>query len=104
MKKQAAKQAKTGKQVKTVGKLPSVYNVTIKIMGKTYRADGDSLAEALTNLKPIGLVKGVGILSVSIGGRTKEKVLTPPATYRLFSPSPMMREIALKNTTLMFGL
>lgn len=67
---------------------------TIKIFAQTFEAKGETPLEALSNLKVIGLKKAKSILTV--GERTI--VLNPYQTQRLFSPSPLMREIALKST------
>lgn len=88
--------------VKTVG-AADAYSASIKILGKIYTATGATKREALENLKP-ELGRGVSIITVSTGDKRKEKVLAPMQTMRLFSPSKLMREIALKNTALLFDL
>ena len=67
---------------------------TLKIFSSTFEAEGATPLEAIGNLKVVGLTKAKSILTV--GDRTI--VLNPYQTSRLFSPSPLMREIALKTT------
>jgi hypothetical protein len=79
------------------------YKATIKVLGKIYNAAGDTTREALANLKPEN-GKGMSILSISCGDKSKERILTSTQTFRLFNASPTMREIALKNTSLLFDI
>jgi len=79
------------------------YSATIKVYGKTFRATGKSVYEALENLKHAP-IKAMSVVTVKKGKLSKDRVLPPVATYRLFSPSRLMREVALKNTSLLFDL
>lgn len=67
---------------------------SIKIFAKTFESEGETPLEAISNLNVVGLTKAKSILTV--GERTI--VLNPYQTQRLFSRSPLMREIALKTT------
>ena len=69
-------------------------NASIKIFAQTFHAKGETPLEAIGNLKVTGLTKAKSILTV--GERTI--VLNPYQTQRLFAPSSLMREIALKTT------
>lgn len=80
------------------------YSATIKVFGKIYSASGETLAEAITNLKPEGLARGMSIIVVKKGEQSQEKILPRIATARLFAPSRMIREVALKNTIGRFSL
>lgn len=86
------------KAVKRVAKKQSC-SVSIKVMGKVYKATGASVSEAIGNLKP-GNVKGVGVLIVG----TKERILMPNVVYRLFNSHGIGRDIAIKNISLLFGV
>ena len=77
------------------------YTAKIKVLGKVYSSSGSTAKEAIENLSP-GTVKGVSILSISKGSNMKDKVLTHQQTFRLFSGSKLMREIAIKNTSILF--
>lgn len=79
------------------------YKATIKVMGKTYEATGPTIKDAISNLKPTNC-KGKGILVVSKGDKSKEKILMPALTFRLFNTFGMSKEIALKNAGLLFDL
>jgi len=84
--------------------LPPLYTATIRLFGKTYRGEGSSVLEALRSLNPPAAMKTVSVLTVSKGNVSKDRVLPPNATVRLFSPSRLMRDVALKNTSLLFDL
>jgi len=77
------------------------YTASIKLWGKVTTATGTTALEAISNLKPEAK-KGVGILTVSKGETSKTKVLNAGQTFRLFSGSRIMREIALKNVGMIF--
>lgn len=78
------------------------YSASIKILGKVYKADGATAQEAIEKLKVGNIAKGVSLLTVTKGKVSKDKVLPAPQTFRLFSPSKLMRELAIKNVALMF--
>ena len=79
------------------------YNATIKVLGKTYKATGSSVTEALSNLKPIN-PKTVSVLTISNGEISKEKILNMIQTFRLFCKNRIMHEMALKNISSLFSL
>lgn len=85
-------------------KTAPLYQAKVMILGRWYEASGSTVSESIANLKPNGVVKGKSILSVESDGKRVERVLTPYATVRLFSPAKITREIALKNTSLMFAV
>ena len=76
---------------------------SIKVLGKTYSAQGDTVFHAIANLE-VPKAKGVSILSLSKGDNRRERVLPAVATARLFSPSKLVREIALKNMSFRFDV
>ncbi len=80
------------------------YHASIKIFNKLYEANGSTALEAIANLKPEGLARGVNVLVLKKGDRTQEKILPRLATVRLFAPSIMMREVGLKNVAARFDL
>lgn len=90
------------KTIKRISK--KTLTASIKILGKIYTSKGKTVAEALANLQPVGVTKGSSILSISNGERSRDRVLNTIQTYRLFSPSKLTREIALKNISLLFDL
>ncbi len=87
---------KATKKAKQLQVVP--YVSSVKVFGKTYVASGLTLEEAISNLKPDGLARGMSIVSVTKGDKKQEKILPRVATARLFSPSPMIRAAALLAT------
>jgi hypothetical protein len=79
------------------------YEARIKMFGHVFTATGSTVYEALSMLKFPGTPKAVtSVLSVWTNGKEKSRVLMPKQTFRLFNPSPMMREIGLKQISLLF--
>ncbi len=78
-----------------------MYKATVKVMGKTYNATGDSIMDVLVGLKPKNC-KGKVILTIENGKRKKERILMPAIAFRLFNSSAFTREVALKNTAILF--
>lgn len=78
------------------------YKASIHILGRIYSAQGVTASEAIGGLAP-GNVKGKGILVIEKDGIRKERVLMPHIVFRLFSSQGLMREIALKNASILFG-
>lgn len=77
------------------------YSATIKVLGKTYKSEGLTISEAISNLKPTNC-KGRSILTISNGEVSKDRVLMPAITFRLFNTVGMSKEIAIKNASLLF--
>lgn len=89
------------KAVKAAPQTP--YTATAIILGKKYTGTGNSASEAIGAIAP-GIAKGRCILTVSVNDTTKERVLTPVMVQRLFTAKGMTRDVAIKNTSLLFGL
>lgn len=83
-------------------KKAEAYALSIKVLGKTYTSKGETVKEGLQNLKVGNVAKGMSVLRITKGGVAKDKVIPPAQTAKLFSLSPLMREIAIKNVSLMF--
>lgn len=91
---------------KTVPKATSPkapYQAMVTIFGKKYFATGETVREAITNLKP-GNCNGRAIMVITKGTVTREKILMPILARRLFNTQGITREIALKNAGLLFNL
>lgn len=91
---------------KAVSKLPKKevsFVASIKVLGKTFSSNGNTALEALVSLKP-ECGKGVSVLTVTKGEKSKVKILPAPQTFRLFSASRLMREVMLKNLSMVFDL
>jgi hypothetical protein len=74
----------------------------IKILGKVFSSKGQDVKEALNNLKVGHVPKTMSVLKVKKDGGERSRVLLPKQTFRLFSPMPLMREIAIKQISLLF--
>lgn len=82
----------------------SLYWAKLKIAGKEYHAEAETLEDVVLNLKPL-VKKGVGILTVRHGEKEIQKILSGPMTFKLFNiVSRLTREIALKNLKTLFTL
>lgn len=99
-----AKKAVAKKPAKEPAGAPGIYTARMKLLGKTYDATGTTAMQAIENLKVERNPKGRGILAVSNGTRTVEKILQPLLVVRLFSLSPLTRQTALKNLYLLFKI
>ena len=84
-------------------KKEAVYTAYALVQGKKYEATGDSVLAALKNLE-VRNVRGKSIITMTDGTKSKERVLSPIMTMRLFSLSPLMRQIAFKQAALLLEL
>lgn len=91
---------KTTKTTKRASKT-SEYTVTIKSYGRKYSEIGSTVAEALGKLKA-GKVRGTALITVTKGGVIREKIVNGLLIDRIFNAGGVTREIAIKNTSLMF--
>jgi len=89
--------------MKKTTKQPYPYTATIKVFGKVYKSMGYTIQQALDNLTVGGKIGGASILSISNGKETKDKVLNINQANRLFSSSRLIKEVAIKNLSLLFG-
>ena len=77
------------------------YKATIKVLGQLHKSEGDTASEAISKLKvPVG--RGTSILTITKGDKKIEKIFGNLLTARLFSQSPMMRQIGLKQAGTLF--
>lgn len=89
------------KTTKKVSAKPEKYLASAKIMGKTFKGEGETIYEAIGNITTGGVV-GMVILTVSQGKSSKERVIPMARARRLFNTLGMTREVSLKNMSLMF--
>lgn len=94
--------AKT-KKVKTKQEVPKIA-ATLKVLGRYYNSEGESVAEAIGNLKP-EMARGVGILTLKRGDILKERVINMSLVNNLFGKyvGNVQREIAKKNILILFS-
>ncbi len=90
-------------KIKQAVGLEGTYKASLFIFGNKFEASGGDVREAIENLKP-SITKGKAILSIVHGDKKVEKILGPVIVPRLFSQSPMTRQIALKNVCMLFNL
>lgn len=82
------------KTKKTKGKL---YEADLKVLGKHYKAKGDTIIDTIKALTP-GRAMAMGILTIN----GKERILNPRTMVRLFSTRGLTQEVALKNASILF--
>ena len=87
---------------KTKKSVESVYSATVKVLGKTYKASGKTISDAIAGLTPENC-KGYAILTVVNGDIMKDKILQPTQAFRLFNTLGLSRDIALKNVASLFS-
>ena len=78
-----------------------MYTASVNIAGRKYKGSGASVIEAIANIK-LGGIKGRGILTLSKGVKSKDRILSPIAMNRLFQSHGMLHDVQLKNTSLLF--
>lgn len=77
------------------------YLAEAKVLGRLYTAEGETAYEAVENLKP-PVVKGHVILTVKHGKESKERVISSIHASRVFNTQGSVRDMMLKNISLMF--
>lgn len=77
------------------------YTASFKTRGRVYSGTGATVSEAIGALA-FRNGKGMGILTITRGNKSKTKVLTVPQVYRLFSATRLVRKVALKNVSALF--
>lgn len=82
-------------------KTAKTYKANLKVMGKTYKAQGKTPLEAISKLKT-GVVAGTCVLTVSSNKNSKDRVLPQSIAKRAFMTKGLTREVQLKNLSLMF--
>lgn len=97
----------TKKVKKTIDPTTSaqLYKAILKSVGRTFKAEGATLEEALGKIKISGGAKAVSVLIVEKDGVKREKIINPAHTNGLFGQgSPTTRAIHLKGVTQLFDL
>lgn len=79
----------------------ALYKATMKIMGKTITNTGKTAEEAISGLQ-IGNGRGVGVLLVTHGKNSKERILSPIQVSKIFNTRGTTQKINLKNITNLF--
>ena len=83
----------------------SLYNATLKTVGRTFMAEGGTLEEAIGKIKISGGAKAISVLIVEKDGVKREKILSGRTSHALFSEvSPTMKQIHLKKVLMLFDI
>lgn len=77
------------------------YEATVKVMGKVYKSNGETIKDAIVGLNT-GNCKGKAILTIKHGDISKERILMPTVAFRLFNTKGLANEIALKQASSLF--
>jgi len=95
--------AKTKKvRVTKPKKLEYTASMNFTLLHEIYTAKGKTAREAIENLKAKN-TKGHSILTVSKGKESKEKVISAPLSFRMFSENKLVRELSLKHICTLFN-
>lgn len=82
----------------------SLYFAKVKLAGKECSAQGATLEEAISNLKP-RVKKGTCLLTIAHDGKEVTRILSGPLTFKLFNiGGRFTKEVAFKNLKVLFGL
>ena len=81
----------------------SSYKATLKSVGRTFIAEGETIEEAIGKIKISGGANAVSVLTVEKDGVKKEKILSGRTSHALFSEvGPTMKLIHLKKVLMLF--
>lgn len=86
----------------TKPKVTNEYKLTMHVFANKLTSTGSTPKEALENIVYKGMFPTKGILSMTHGDRKTERVINRVTGNRLFSLSPLMREVALKTVSSLF--
>ncbi len=78
-----------------------MYEVTLKILGKEYKAEANDIVQAFSGLK-VGKVAGRVLLTVSKDGVEKSRILNAIVTDRALNGHGLTQEVAQKQIASMF--
>lgn len=94
----------TKKPVKKAVKKEASYTATLSLFGQKYVATGDSIAAAIGSLAVVRPPKARGILTLTKGDTSKDRILNPFVIQRLFAMSPTTRDMQLKQVAMLFDV
>jgi len=74
-----------------------VYKATLKILGRTYTSEGNTVDEVIDGFKCENWVKGAGVLTIEKNGIKREKIISGNHIKNLFRmTSGTTRQVSLK--------
>lgn len=77
------------------------YTAIARVMGKEHKGEGETIYEAIGNIKPGG-VAGMVILTVKGEEKSKDQVLPMITAKRMFMAVGLTRETAIEQVSKMF--
>ena len=80
------------------------YVATFHFYGKEHVGKGKTIRDAIAAIPLKSAPRGRGVLTITKGKVSKDRILLPIMVQRLFALSPTMREFQLKNVSLLFDL
>ena len=80
------------------------YKLILKSLGRFFKSEGKTLDEALGGIKISGGAKGISVLTVVKGDRTKEIILNSGHTMVFGEVGPTMKMIKFKQISERIGL
>lgn len=98
----ATKKTEKANKSRDLPKGSDLYLASIKLFGKLYTANGETAVEAISKLEVGKVAKGASVLTITKGDRIHSKILNTVQVMRLFTPSRVMREVALKQVSSLF--
>ena len=83
--------------VKTNKEENPVYKASLKVLGRYFYSQGNTIDEVLDNFKTEAWLKGAGVLSVEKDGVIKEKIIAGGHIRNIFGmASGTLRDVSLK--------
>lgn len=76
----------------------SLYTATVNALGRKYSASGATIQDALGAIDA-KTVRGKVIITVEKDGKSRERVLNPLVSSRLFGLNGMARQIVMKQVS-----
>ena len=102
-KKKAIKKDFTPIQVKDIDTTTPTIKATLKVLGRTYESQGNTVDEVLSGFKTENWIKGAGVLIVEKDGKIREKIIPGRHIRNVFGmASGTMRTVSLKYITQLF--
>lgn len=88
---------------KVTKKSAELVKISLKVLTQTFTSEGETLKEALLKIKP-GNFKGRTILTVEKGAYKRDRLVNPRLMFQIYGASNLMREIGLKQISILFGV
>lgn len=81
----------------------TIYKAVLKVLGRTYEAQGNTPDEVLNNFKTQDWIKGAGVLIIEKDGIKKEKIISGTHIKNIFGmANGTLRQVSLKWVSSLF--